>query len=100
MRHNGSMSQRHIVIVPPFLSMLLISYWGRPKRSQSRSNVFSQECFSTLGFRTCPPLLIKSRSHLSFSSVPRIFGHSRPARATLRFETDGSGCVCNRGGSS
>jgi len=43
-----------IVIVPPFRSMLLISYWGRPKMISESVKRILPRMFYQLGITVCP----------------------------------------------
>src|SRR5579864_7235967 len=61
--HNiGPVYRADIVIMPPLRSMLLISYWGRPKTISESVKRILPRMFYHLGIPGLPPFLIKSLS--------------------------------------
>ena len=68
----GPVYRAHIRIVPPFRSMLLISYWGRPKTISESVKRILPRMFYYLGILGLPPLLIKSPEFLGTAITARV----------------------------
>src|SRR5581483_1614439 len=66
----GPVYRADIVIVPPLRSILLISYWGRPKTISESVKTYSPKNVLPPWDQGLPPFLIKSpRSLRSFPST-------------------------------
>lgn len=82
-----------IVIMPPLRSMLLISYWGRPKTISESVKRILPRMFYHLGIQGLPPFLIKI---LSFSPFFRLAYGVRKRDDDETSDRSQHACTANR----